>query len=638
MGRSRFLLLVIVFCLPVFGCECGGDSRPALNPRLSLLSPKASQLKWGRVDIEAEVQQGLEAVSWVEFELSPSGKDEFRTIGSIPKPPFSFRWQSVGVKDGFYKIRAVAYDGRQNAYSSQTILFQVHNEPPRLWFVNCKDGIWIRGKYPLVVDKQREDPEWVQPPVITVNGASLSSTLSNTAPYHYQLDTSSMPDGEVLQIRASVKDIRGREATIRCRASVDNTPPRLAFVRPHREDAIIGLRFQTQFQAFDEMGVERVQLWVDSAACASPDNSKPGNLCANQNLWQSLLDPYFRIPVVLSDNYKSLPELTPVQLKAVAIDKAGNRSYPPTTLQVLIDPKPPEITIQRPSKNKEVLLPGPKGFRFCAEIRDSRLSVVEFVVTGGGVSVPIFSSPKTSGTTVLLPVYEICQTVSDPVQKFGFGLRRFLVRAMDQAGNISESSQVFRVGCGDSTDCPEDQFCASGHCRKPAGLGQPCDAAIPCDLNTKCVLGPSTNQTFCSSAQQSYCRKRCNPGNRFLEPDSCSQGFYCSRVSLACVPGDSCDPETQTGCGSNEQCILQNKWASICLPIGTRTEGATCSADCDKATNCSRGMWCVLDLRDLKKQCRRFCKQRSDCRAGERCETVSYAFGGKKVPLGVCLP
>ncbi|TNE50038.1 MAG: hypothetical protein EP343_09980 [Deltaproteobacteria bacterium] len=632
----------------VSGCDCGPLARQKVPIQLELVTPKASQLVWERMPVSIRILEGEEDLSLVEFELSPVGKEQFRTIGSLPKPPYEFRWDSRGVPDGFYKLRVVGYDASQNAYPSRTILFQVHNAAPQFWFVNCTSGQWLRGSYPIVIDKQKEDPAWTGPPTVTLNGQTLKHSPTSQPPYRYAIDTEAFSDNDSLRIRATVKDVRGMEATIECRPQVDNTPPTLQFLRPYREGQLLGLRFLTQFRANDNVGTQRVQFWADSARCADPDPNNPTNPCSADSLWQSEKGPDFFINVALSSRYKAEPsDLIQVRLKAVAVDLAGNQSYPPTTMTVSVDTKPPEIvsmridepTVLRTDQNQlPIVDAATKRLVLCTQVKDNRLAAVDFSIEGGKTPYLFPGKGGTTGTTVLRPVENFCLTIDNPIDKLGLGVRHFVVRAIDQAANLNRRRLAFRIGCSDSTDCPPDKVCSVGYCRTPAGLGQPCDAKTPCSVKTKCVYGPPEGQSYCSTIREGLCREPCNPGNKFLQPDSCSQSFFCSTQELACVPGDQCNPKTQSGCGATEQCLLKSNGASICVPVGPNGVGAECKEDCEVTTNCSRGSRCVLDLSSLKLSCRRYCQSDDNCPSNERCASVEYAFGGGKVAMGICLP
>lgn len=618
-----FLFLVMT----VAACDCSSGENVGITIEPLLSNPTSASQLAARVPVEIKFSDRtvMDEVRMVEVFVTPQGSDKSRKIGELYKSPFTFKWNSYQVTDGFYKIHAVAYSFRGDDFSTRKILVQVANNPPDLWFVNCINGQFIRGDYSVVVALNQTTIELKDPPTLLLNGQEGPKTVDTRAPFRFPIKTGDYNEGDVLDLVVTGVDVRGNQKRITCAPQVDNTPPTVRFTRPEQDGLLLGREFTVEFDPKDRFGIKEVRLWVDGSACAL-DPSDSQKECNNSNSWIGTQDPGYPIKVSLPKGYQSEQEIL---LTARSVDQAGNVSEP-ARMRVRIDPLAPEIFIRAPGSG-EVFN---DKIAFEARITDNqRLKKIEFSVDGGPKRITLLSRGQTTLTSEITLKFE----ETNAIKKFGLGKRTFVVRAEDMSGNVTVSKRDFRMGCGDSTDCPLGQVCFNSVCTVPAGLNQPCGAGTPCGIGTICT---ENSEPFCGGTKRQFCRKRCNPGNKFVQPQPCGQGFFCDKDNQVCLPADGCQPITNQGCQAGEQCILVDDDAGICYPVGSVKNGEVCDETCSSQDNCVKGSWCVFLLAVGRTSCMSVCdvKNPVTCRPGERCYALRWSFGGGSLNIGVCGP
>lgn len=655
--RSRlFLLSSFVLLFPLLwlnACNCEDDVFDGRTIEVDVVSPKAGPVS-GDVDFSIKLTPE-DAVQLVEIRITPQSRTQKRAtikIGELHKAPYTFRWNSVLVPDGFYRLEVVAFNEQKITFRSPSLLIQVINEPPKLWFVNCTDGQFVRGLTSLVVSLQQQDTLLKGAPRLFINGKAGPVTSDRSAPFRYLIDTTKYAEGEKLSLAVIGEDLRGNQRRITCRPTVDNLPPTLQFRNPNKDGTLLGRTFTVDFLARDRFGVREVRLLIDGKACqdqpstpangtdagdggapdapapdggadAGPDTSdKKSDGCSQSIRWVGTKSPYYPIEVKLPASYNTEQFIV---LTARAVDQAGNISDPAIRLRVRIDPVPPEIFIRSPGQGELV---GDK-VNFTARITDNQSleEITMHVETKSGKRVELLLlTPRTSQATPSI-------TMKSVEKKLGFGRHHLVVTAIDQSGNKTTQKRLFLVGCADSTDCPPGQVCHKSRCLVPAGLNQPCNDDNPCAVGTVCVEGEAP---FCSRTKRTYCRKRCNPGNKFVPSDNCAKNFYCDRDIKACIPSDGCLPG-RGDCGPGRKCVMVDDDSGHCRPAGPIPIGKACTETCTGARNCGQDAWCVFLLDEGKSVCMKLCDtQNPKCPNNRPCLQLQWGFGGKPLRWGVC--
>ncbi|MBK06126.1 MAG: hypothetical protein CL920_07645 [Deltaproteobacteria bacterium] len=637
MNRRLWYLwfsLALLF-LTVGACDCGVDALKGVTLDVKLLKPTPGPVS-GKVPFEVSVSPD-DATRFVVVQITPQalpGKvAETRRIAELHKKPYTFEWNSFQVPDGFYRVQAIAYDEGGGEHLSTLRLIQVSNEPPRMWFVNCHDGQFIRGIHSLVVSVSEQETLLSGAPKLFVNSIKGPETLDSKAPYRFLVSTLTYADGERLSVAAEGEDYKGNRRRIRCFPIVDNTAPTVQFREPAQSDVLLGKKFTVKFDAYDRFGVREVRLWVDGVACQKVETQST-NLSQSEEQGECQVgyaplvgrdSPLFPIEVSLSDAYKTEQ---PIVLTARAVDLAGNISEPAAQLRVRVDPVVPEIFIRSPGQSELLWT----SSSFTARITDNHLlEKVELFVKAGGKKIALLE--KVVNQSEFTPSVD----VSDVRKKFGYGKHSFVVRATDKSGNVAERTRLFLVGCGDSTDCPVGKVCHRYQCLTPAGLNEPCNTNTPCAIGLACT--PGSLPVCSSSAKGSFCRQRCNPGNKFVSSDACPPTYYCSKSLKVCMPGDPCVPLVKENCGAGKHCVPADDDAGMCVPIGNVANGKACGENCSASGNCRRGSWCVYLLNLGTTSCMKACLlDNPRCPTGSRCSPLQWSFGGGKLQYGVCSP
>lgn len=100
---------------------------------------------------------------------------------------------------------------------------------------------------------------------------------------------------------------------------------------------------------------------------------------------------------------------------------------------------------------------------------------------------------------------------------------------------------LYRPGCSNHDDCPEDRVCHGGQC-----VEQPCDNLLQCPSGYYC------DGSFCKRMRPCRLNEDCPSGTK------CRQG--------RCHPTyDSCDPDTETCASPNTICILTPDQGDWCV-------------------------------------------------------------------------
>ncbi len=183
--------------------------------------------------------------------------------------------------------------------------------------------------------------------------------------------------------------------------------------------------------------------------------------------------------------------------------------------------------------------------------------------------------------------------------------------------------------CTSASQCCSS-LCSSGVCGAPAckADGYSCTSASQCctGMCSSGVCGAPACKTdgySCTSASQ-CCSSQCSSG--VCGAPACkSDGYSCTSASQCCsyscssgVCGTgttSCNPVSNTGCSSGNECILSSSETVTCAIAGYGTEGDTCSA----FVTCAGGYGCFAGT------CRKICRKSTGagCSSGSVCTGVT---------------
>ncbi len=168
----------------------GGGS--GTSPTVSIASPIDGSTVSGTVTITADASDSDGTVSSVQFLVDdiPLSTDNDGSDG------WSASWDSTGVTDGEYMLKAVATDNDDNTASdSVTVTTDNVNDPPTVSWVNPSDGNTVGGSVTIQIDATDDR---VTPTVTwSVGGTIYQSTSFNSDSGYFEAtwDTTSLSDG-----------------------------------------------------------------------------------------------------------------------------------------------------------------------------------------------------------------------------------------------------------------------------------------------------------------------------------------------------------------------------------------------------------------------------------------------------------
>jgi len=281
--------------------------------------------------------------------------------------PYSFLWDSSQRPDGTYQFYAKAYDAAGNTAQSGSISLnltrpQTDTTPPVVSISSPPDGSVITGGV-ITVNVSATDNVGVTKVELYVNG-SLHST-DTSSPYSFLWDSSQRPDG-TYQFYAKAYDAAGNTAQSGSislnltRPQTDTTPPVVSISSPPDGSVITGGVITVNVSATDNVGVTKVELYVNGSL-HSTDTSSPYSF-----LWDSSQRP--------DGTY---------QFYARAYDAAGNTAQSGSISLNLTRPQtdttPPVVSISSPKE----------GQRFRRKVRiqvsaldDSGISRIDLLLDG----------------------------------------------------------------------------------------------------------------------------------------------------------------------------------------------------------------------------------------------------------------
>lgn len=177
--------------------------------------------------------------------------------------------------------------------------------------------------------------------------------------------------------------------------------------------------------------------------------------------------------------------------------------------------------------------------------------------------------------------------------------------------------------CGGTPCASSSVTCCGGspYCVAPSGFSLQCSAS-PGFSGYRCRATSDCASSY--TCQAGTCKPPCAPScvGRICGSDgcggscgSCGAGQYCSAGSCITPPQDECNPVSNTGCTSPNECILLANETPKCALLGTGTQGSFCSA----STPCDGGYACFGGT------CRKVCTLGSDaaCPGTTTCKAVS---------------
>jgi hypothetical protein len=588
--RLLFLavLLGVSMGMGLLGSGCG----PGVPLTITIQEPVQDTVLKGLVPIRVTINPGAELkrlLVAVRYQGEPAIWKVVQRIDSPSTNELTIDWDTTSEKDGIYQIEVEALHQDGRAFGKKTGNIWVVNKTATLVIPAC-------ASQPVVVkDKLTVKLEWAdalaQVPNTTVElfvqGKSIGK--ESKAPYEFEVDLTSFENGQEISLNAVA--IRGvySGASVVCSVLVDREGPRVQFVSPNEQTKTVPANFAASIEVEEEFGVKEVRILADGKVVGT------------------LASPPFQVPVDLSQFQHG----TTVTLSAVAVDRAGNETAKPPTIKVEVDSKPPIVKILSPQDNSRHV--GPILFEASVE-DESGIELIDFYIIDESGN-RLDNILHVTGAQAKNGTYKA--SMSDALSQYGPGVRSFEVVVRDIRGNITTQSVKMIFGCREDADCPTQSpvlKCLGNRCLVPRRLGDQCSLSQGCEPPLVCHFG---GLSYCSDQKIGFCRNSCSGGV------PCLPGYFClsdGKTAPVCFPGDPCDPST-SNCTPTSQCTPWGANSFVCLPIGKRKAGQSCSPfTCADTNNCIKDHVCVPN--GSVGQCHRVCDTDfpdRDCASGETC-------------------
>jgi hypothetical protein len=189
----------------------------------------------GTVSVSASGTDGGSGVANVKVQRSPAGAGTWTDICTDSTSPYSCSWDTTGVSDGLYDLRAVSTDNAGNTTNSSTVTSRrVDNTAPTATMTNPGSPITGTKSFDGTSTDGGSGVASLKFQVSPVGAGTWSDMCSDTtSPYSCSYDTSALADGQY-DFRSLATDNAGNTAnsTVYSGAIVDNTAPSATMTDP----------------------------------------------------------------------------------------------------------------------------------------------------------------------------------------------------------------------------------------------------------------------------------------------------------------------------------------------------------------------------------------------------------------------
>ena len=189
----------------------------------------------GTVSISASATDGGSGVANVKVQRSPAGAGTWTDICTDSTSPYSCSWDTTGVSDGLYDLRAVSTDNAGNATNSSTVANRrVDNTAPTATMTNPGSPITGTKTFDGTSTDGGSGVASLKFQVSPIGAGTWSDMCTDTtSPYSCSYNTSALADGQY-DFRSLATDNAGNTAnsTVYSGAIVDNAAPTVSVTDP----------------------------------------------------------------------------------------------------------------------------------------------------------------------------------------------------------------------------------------------------------------------------------------------------------------------------------------------------------------------------------------------------------------------
>jgi hypothetical protein len=189
----------------------------------------------GTVTLNATGTDGGSGVADVKIQRSPAGAGTWTDVCTDTSSPYSCSWDTTGVSDGLYDLRAVTTDNATNTTNSTTVTSRrVDNTAPSATMTNPGSPITGTKSFDGTASDSGSGVASLKFQVSPIGAGTWSDMCSDTtSPYSCSYDTTGLSDGQY-DFRSLATDNAGNTAnsTVYSGAIVDNTAPTATVTDP----------------------------------------------------------------------------------------------------------------------------------------------------------------------------------------------------------------------------------------------------------------------------------------------------------------------------------------------------------------------------------------------------------------------
>ena len=223
--------------------DAGGSatSTPVTNRRVDNTDPTAGITDPGTplratVNLDATGTDGGSGVANVKVQRSPAGAGTWTDVCTDSSSPYSCSWDTTGVSDGLYDLRALTTDNAGNTKASSVVTNRrVDNTAPTATMTNPGSPITGTKSFDgTSTDTGGSGVASLKFQVSPQGAGTWSDMCSDTSsPYSCSYDTTALADGQY-DFRSRATDNAGNTAnsTVYSGAIVDNTAPSATMTDP----------------------------------------------------------------------------------------------------------------------------------------------------------------------------------------------------------------------------------------------------------------------------------------------------------------------------------------------------------------------------------------------------------------------
>jgi hypothetical protein len=222
--------------------DAGGSatSTAVTNRRVDNTAPTAgitdpgTPLK-GTVNVDATGTDGGSGMASVKVQRSPAGAGTWTDVCTDTSSPYSCSWDTTGVSDGLYDLRAFSMDSAGNTTASSVVANRrVDNTAPAATMTNPGSPIIGTKSFDGTATDGGSGVASLTFQVSPIGAGTWSDMCSDTtSPYSCSYDTTGLADGQY-DFRSLATDNAGNtgNSTVYSGAIVDNTAPTVTMMDP----------------------------------------------------------------------------------------------------------------------------------------------------------------------------------------------------------------------------------------------------------------------------------------------------------------------------------------------------------------------------------------------------------------------